>query len=123
MAGRLLQTDIERLSQSRQAELVQRGPQAFIHRMTPGGTRKWELRWSGLVKRSQALQRCNLARDSQTWAEVANPGRGRASHRGFLLLRGGAGAAHTFVQPCLPKPSPTEGRSAWRWIARATMAP
>ena len=44
--------------------------QTIIHGVSPGGTRKGELRWNGPVKRSQALLRSTLARDNRTDGRV-----------------------------------------------------
>ena len=108
VAGRFLQADVERLGQARQAQLAQGGLQTIIHRIAPGEARKGELRWSCPVKRSRALQRCNPARDIQTWAEdkSAEPVRRRLRCGLFWCS-----APFAFVQSCLSKPSPTEGRS------------
>ena len=67
---RLLKADIKGLGQPGQPELMESGRETFIHRISPGGTRKGELSWNCLVKQSRALQRCNLARDNWTWAEA-----------------------------------------------------
>ena len=44
VAGRFLQAHIQRLGQSRQAQLAQGGLQTIIHRIAPGEMRKGELR-------------------------------------------------------------------------------
>ena len=89
MAGRFLQPHVKRFGQAREAKLMQRGLQAIIHGVSPGGTRKGELRWKCPVKRSRALLRSNLARDSRTWAEE-RPRRPADRHRSrgvFVALR------------------------------------
>ena len=53
MAGGLLQTHVQGFGQPREAKLSQRTLQAIIHGLSPGGTRKGELRWNCPAKRSR----------------------------------------------------------------------